>query len=292
MTINDQIFGYGVIGDELLARGEEFRSPHHRPDFIKIFLDGTPPGLSGAFLEPYLPNQYGHDHCGETTMDPGELLGWLRQTAERGISAKIHCTGDAAVREVIDAVAQIRAEGHADILYQIAHGQFIHPDDISRLAELDITIEFSPFLFFPGVIADALGTVRPAEEIQRIAPIRTLIDSGVLVAGGSDWPVSETPYAWEAIHGLVTRSDPYGTRPGQLAPEEAISIGEAIRAFTLSAARACGLDDVPGSLEVGKSADFTVHSANPFEVEPEELVSTAVDQTWFAGTQVYAREQA
>lgn len=292
MTVNDQIFGYGVLGDELISRGEEFRSPHHRPDFIKIFLDGTPPGLSGAFLEPYLPNQYGHNHCGETTMAPDELLDWLRRTAERGISAKIHCTGDAAVRAVIEAVAQIRAEGHADILYQIAHGQFIHPDDVTKLAELNITIEFSPFLFFPGVIADALGTVRPAEEIQRIAPMRTLIDSGVLVAGGSDWPVSETPNAWEAVHGLVTRSDPYGGRPGQLAPEEAISVGEAIRAFTLNAARACGIGDVAGSLESGKSADFAVHSQNPFEVEPTKLVKTVVDQTWFAGVQVYAREQA
>ena len=56
LTVNDQIFGYDPVGEELVARGEEFRSEHHRPDFIKIFLDGVPPARTGAFLEAFLPD--------------------------------------------------------------------------------------------------------------------------------------------------------------------------------------------------------------------------------------------
>lgn len=291
MAVNERIFGYPEVGDALLARRDEFRSEHHRPDFIKIFLDGTPPGRSGAFLHPYLPDAaHGDRFRGDTTMSPDELLGWLRKAAERGVSAKVHCTGDAAVRLVLDAVETLRGEGFTDTIYQIAHGQFIDPADLPRLGRLGVAAEISPFLFFPGVIADALGTVRPADELERIAPIRSLIDTGALVAGGSDWPVSAHPHAWEAIQGLVTREDPYGRRPGTLGAQEAITLAEAIEVFTINGARAMGIDDVTGSLAPGKSADFVVLDRDPFETDVRRLVETTVAETWFAGRQVFARD--
>lgn len=291
MTVNDQIFGYAEIGDALIWRGEEFRGRRHRPDFIKIFLDGTPPAHSGAFLHPYRPDTEHGDHFhGGTTMPPEELLDWLRRAAQAGISAKIHCTGDASVRFVLDAVQTLRAEGLTETKFQIAHGQFIDPADLPRFAELGVTAEISPFLWFPGVIADALGTVRPAEEIQRLQPNRSLIDSGALVAGGSDWPVSESPNAWEGIHGLVTRTDPNQRREGRLAEQEAITLPEAIEVFTINGARAMGVDDVTGSLVAGKSADFVVLDRDPFAEDPDQLVHTTVQQTWFAGEKVYAAD--
>lgn len=290
MTVNDQIFGYGEVGDALISRGEEFRSEHHRPDFIKIFLDGVPPAYTGAFLSPYLPDEEHGDHFhGHTTMPPEELLDWLRKTARKGISAKIHCTGDASVRFVLDAVETLRGEGFADVRYQIAHGQFISRDDLPRFAKLGVTAEISPFLWFPGVIADALGTVRPQSEVQGLQPNRSLIDSGALVAGGSDWPVSETPNAWEGIQGLVTRADPKGQRPGTLGADEAITLPEAIEVFTINGATAMGLGDTTGSLVAGKSADFVVLDRNPLEEDVNRLVDTRVLETWFAGRQVFSR---
>lgn len=290
MTVNDQIFGYADTGDALISRGEEFRGDHHRPDFIKIFLDGVPPAYTGAFLHPYLPDdEHGAHFHGHTTMPPEELLGWLRKTAEQGISAKIHCTGDASVRFVLDAVEAIRAEGHREVRYHIAHGQFIDPADLPRFAELGVTAEISPFLWFPGVIADALGTVRPQSEVQAMQPNRSLIDSGALVAGGSDWPVSETPNAWEGIQGLVTRADPRGQRAGRLGPDQAITLPEAIEVFTINGATAIGLGELTGSLEAGKSADFIVLDRNPLEVDVNTLIDTRVVETWFEGQSVFAR---
>lgn len=288
LLINDQIFGFSPVGEELIAHRDEFRSEHHRPDFVKIFLDGVPPAHSGAFLQPYLPDgAHGAHFHGETTMPAAELRRWLLRTAEQGISAKIHCSGDAAVRMVLDAVQAVRAAGFDEPLYQIAHGQFIAPEDLPRFARLGVIADISPFLWFPGVIADALSTVRPAEEVDGLQPNRSLIDSGALVAGGSDWPVSPTPNAWEGIQGLVTRADPSGTRPGTLGAHEAITLAEAIEVFTINGAEAMGLGAVTGSLEVGKSADFLVLDRDPFQVPEDEIVRTRVLETWFAGDRVF-----
>ena len=291
LLVNDPIFGYPVTGDELIAQGEAHRSEHHRPDFIKIFLDGVPPAHTGAFLEPYLPTpEYGDHFCGATTMPAEELLAQLRSAAARGLGAKIHCSGDAAVRMVLDTVETLRAEGVTQ-RYQIAHGQFIAEADLPRLAALGVSADISPFLWVPGVIPDAIATAVPAERAARMQPNRTLIDSGALVAGGSDWPVSETPDAWEGIEGLVTRADPSGRHPGTLWAEQAITLAEAIEVFTINGARAMGLGEIAGSLEVGKAADFVVLDTNPFEVAAHELAEVRVAQTWFAGERVFAREQ-
>ncbi|CAM3907855.1 amidohydrolase [Kibdelosporangium persicum] len=288
LLVNDPIFGYDPIGAPLLELAGRYRTEHHRPDFVKIFLDGVPPTRTAAFLEPYLPDEV-HGTCfhGATTMSGEELTGWLRTAAKAGFSAKVHCTGDASVRLLLDAVSTIRAEGYTETRFHVAHGQFVHPDDLPRFAELGVAADISPFLWVPGVIPEAIAGVLPAERAARMQPNRALLDSGALVAGGSDWPVSESPNAWEGIAGLVTRQDPYGRRPGALWPAQAITLAEAIEVFTLGGARACGLDDVTGALTPGRSADFVVLDRNPFRTA--DVAGTQAVETWFAGRRVFQR---
>uniref|UniRef100_UPI00398994AC amidohydrolase n=1 Tax=Mycetocola sp. TaxID=1871042 RepID=UPI00398994AC len=289
LLVSDPVLGFSPVGDALIAEAEEYRTTHHRPDFVKIFLDGVPPTRTAAFLEAYLPDRdHGAHHHGVTSMTPDELESWLLRTAESGLSAKIHCTGDAAVRAALDAVQVVREAGFDTPIYQIAHGQFVHPDDRPRFAALGVVADISPFLWFPGVIPNAIADVRPGDIGAEIQPNRALLDAGALVAGGSDWPVSESPNPWEGIHGLVTRADPHGIFPGTLGPDQAISLDEAIAVFSINAARAMGVDDVTGSIAVGKSADFIVLDRDPFTVAPDTLVKTTVTETWFAGTKVYS----
>ena len=291
LLVNDEIFGYAELGEDLVFDGEQYRSAHHRPDFVKIFLDGVPPTRTGAFIEPYLPDDvHGAHHRGETLLDQAELTDWLRRVAAVGLSAKVHCTGDASVHAVLDAVEVLRTEGIAETRYQVSHGQFVHPDDISRFAELGVIAEISPFIWVPGPIVEAIREVLPRDRADRIQPNRSLLDAGATVAGGSDWPVSPSPNPWEGIHGLVTRADPTGAFPGTLWPEQAITLEEAITAFTIGAARAIGLDQETGSLETGKSADFVLLDRDPFAHPVTALAATTVLETWFAGRRVFARD--
>ncbi|WP_053386440.1 amidohydrolase [Leucobacter japonicus] len=293
MLINDEIFGFSDIGEDLVFDGERFRSEHHRPDFVKIFLDGVPPTRTGAFLEPYLPDDAHGDHFrGETLLDPAALTEWLRRVAAVGLSAKIHCTGDASVHAVLNAVEQLRTDGITAPRYQVAHGQFVHPDDIPRFAALGVSADISPFIWVPGPIVEAIREVLPRERADRIQPNRALIDAGAVVAGGSDWPVSPSPNAWEGIHGLVTREDPTGDYPGTLWPEQAITLEEAIAAFTANGAEAMGLGDETGTITPGKSADFVLLDRDPFTHPPHELARTTVTETWFAGRCVFVRRPA
>ncbi len=287
LTVNDEIFGFDPVGEPLVALGEQYRSAHHRPDFVKIFLDGVPPARTALFLEPYLPDEaHGAHYHGTTTMTFDQLHAWLTSVAARGLGAKVHCTGDGTAHLLLDVVQRLRDEG-VQLPVQIAHGQYLSDEDIDRMPRLGVSADISPFIWFPGVIPTALAEVLGHDRAEHAQPNRTLIDKGALVAGGSDWPVSESPNPLEGLQGLVTRADPLRRAPGTLWPEQAITAGEALEVFTINAARAMGLGDETGSLEPGKSADVVVLDRDIIAGPADGIIRARVLQTWFAGRRVY-----
>ena len=278
----------GEMPEELLAMRDDFRSPHFMPDTGKIFLDGVPTSRTAAMLEPYLPDAV-HGCCfrGGTTLTVPQLAKVLADAERRGTRVKIHCTGDASTRAALDAIDVLRSFNGPGLQHHIAHASFIDPAEIPRFAELDVVADLSPPLWFPSVIIEAIRATVAQPIVDRMAPIRSLLEAGALIAGGSDWPVVPDPSPWPAMQGMVTRRDPSGRLEGALCPEQAIGVEDALRAYTINAAQAIGLGDRTGSIEVGKSADLAVLDRQLFAIEPTELGQTRVLQTWFEGRRVH-----
>lgn len=259
-----------------------------RTNFTKLVLDGVPPTQTAGFLGTYLPSpEHGCNYHGLVYNTTEELVDTLRLYREQGRHTKIHCTGDWSVRVAMDAFEVMRTEGSTQH-YHIAHGQFVTPEDRQRMRLLNVVAEVSPFIWFPGVIPSAIAAVLPEEIASKMQPNRHLLDLGVLVAAGSDWPVSADPNPWVGISGLVTRQDPTGQFPGTLWAEQAVTVEEAMRIFSINGAKAAGLDDVVGSIEVGKAANFLFLDRDPFKINTTEIGSTKVLSTYVAGEEVYS----
>jgi hypothetical protein len=283
-------FMFGAAGDELIGIREQFRSRHVSPDFVKFFLDGVPGFKTAAFHEPYLADPIrGCCFRGTTLMSVPDLIRWLGKCEKRGLSVKIHCAGDAAVTQALDAVEVVRSfNGPTQLTHQIAHASYIAPADVKRFAELGVVADLSPIIWYPTFFLEghkaAMGTARA----ERFWPNRNLLEAGASMSGGSDWPVIPNPNPWNGIEGLVTRRNPSGEfGDATLWPEQALDLPTALEIYTVNGARAMQLGGVTGSVEIGKSADLIVLDRNLFEIPADEIADTGVITTYFEGRRVH-----
>ncbi len=286
-------FMFGISGDALFEKRAQYRSTHVRPDFVKFFLDGVPGTRTAAFHEPYRPIPPAQCCCfrGSTTFSFPKLVVWIDKCERLGLAAKIHCTGDAAVSQMLDAVEAVRKlRGPTNLIHHVAHASYIRDEDLPRFAELGVAADLSPFIWYPTTFLEGHKLTMGDERAMRFWPNRSLKAAGALMAGGSDWPVMPNPDPWDGIEGLVTRRNPKGEFPGvALWPEQALDLASALEIFTINSARAVGLGNTIGSLEAGKSADFIVLDRHLFEIPADEIADTRVLQTWFEGRRVYER---
>lgn len=285
-------FLFGLAGDELFALRENYRGPHVKPDFVKIFLDGVPGARTAAFHEAYLEDPI-HGCCfrGKTMVTYPDLVRWLGKCEAQGLAVKIHCAGDAAVSQALDAIDVVRSfNGPTDLIHHIAHASYIHPDDYQRFAELGVAADLSPMIWYPTTFLEGHRAVMGTERAEKFWPNADLIKAGALLAGGSDWPVIPNPDPWNGIEGLVTRENPSGAFAGQaLWKEQAVDVATAVAIFTINSAKAIGIEALTGSLTPGKSADIIVLDQNIFEVPAKRISRTQVLTTYFEGRAVFER---
>ncbi|UWF60494.1 amidohydrolase [Brucella sp. 2716] len=285
-------FMFGLSGDELLALRDEYRTRHVRPNFTKIFLDGVPGARTSAFHDAYLDDGvHPRGYRGETLVTYPDLVQHIDKSEKLGMGLKIHCTGDYAVTEMLDAVEAVRHfNGPAKVMHHIAHASYVRPQDVERFAKLSVVADLSPMMWYPTTFLEGHKEAMGDERATRFWPIADLHKSGALLAGGSDWPVIPVPDPWTGIEGMVTRQNPSGAFPGvALWPEQAIDLATAIRIFTLNSAIAMGIGEETGSIEPGKSADIIVLDQQVFDVAPDRIADTKVLTTYFAGRAVYQR---
>lgn len=265
-----------------------------RADAVKIFADGVieSPSQTAALLAPYL-DATGKPTAnrGPTYVTPEALKQMVYLADSAGFTVHIHAIGDRAVRSALDAFDYTRdARAKAglpasDNRHQIAHLELIDPADYPRFGKLGVIANFQ--LDWADVDAYVRGGTFPylgPERSARLYPARSLRDAGAVIAGGSDWNVS-TFDPFEAMERGVTRRIDRGSQP--LAPDQALTLQDMVDAYTINAARALRQETTTGSLEPGRHADFIVLTKDPFALDPYDIHTVRVGETWVAGKQVY-----
>lgn len=288
----DQAIGLGLrsgLGDHWIRLGA-----------VKLFADGTLGSETAELLRPYT----GKRSTGMQTITTAELDETVRKANTSGIAVIVHAIGDGANRRVLDAIAavqqgsglRVQGSGNSDprtlnpepwkpIPNRIEHCQLLDPEDIPRFAQLGVVASMQPIHCTSDIeIAEKLWGERCATAYAW----KALQQAGAVLAFGSDAPV-ESLNPWYGIHAAVTRRRRDGTPAGGWHAEQCLSLGDALRGFTVGAAYAAGAAHEQGMLRPGMLADMAVLNANPFAVAPDELHRIAADMTFAEGEIVWER---
>ena len=251
---------------------------------LKGFVDGSLGSHTAAFMDPFTDAP---DDTGLLISTEEDLYTWTSGADKAGLHVMVHAIGDRAIRMQLDIFERVAAEhGPRDRRFRIEHAQHIDPADIARFAALEIIPSMQPY----HAIDDgrwAEKVIGP-ERIKTTYAFRSLLDSGARLALSSDWSVAPaTPI--EGIYAAVTRRTLDGRNPDGWVPEQKITVAEALRGYTIDAAYASYEEDLKGSLEPGKLADFVILDRDLTTMAPEEIRDAKVDLTVVGGKVAYER---
>ncbi|MEE9296502.1 MAG: amidohydrolase family protein [Phycisphaerae bacterium] len=255
---------------------------------FKGYMDGSLGSRTAYMYRPYAdsgaPNNYPSGILSEMASPPKELRYMMEQADAAGLQCAVHAIGDEANHILLDAYAAVaRKNGPRDRRHRIEHAQHLFPEDVPRFAELGVVASMQPLhKADDGRYAEgALGKGRLAGSYA----FRSLMDSGALVAFGSDWPVvSCDPF--KGMAAAVTAQ----TLDGKIwIREESITIEEALQAYTVNPAMAGHGESQLGTIEVGKLADMVILSQDILHVNPERIADTQAVMTIVGGKIVFDR---
>lgn len=249
---------------------------------VKMFADGALGPRTATMIAPYedAPGNYGI-----VVTDKEEMMENASEASENGLSVTVHAIGDRANHDVLDVYEAVRQEESArqtdyHLRHRIEHVQILHPDDLGRLAKLNVIASMQPIHATSDMeMADSYW----GERAQYSYAWRTLLDSGATLVFGTDAPV-ELIKPIPGIHAAVTRRRADGS-PGVDGwyPEQRLSMAETIHAYTMAAAITSGQERTQGSITAGKLADLTVFDRDLFDIPPDELLEVNVAGTVVGG---------
>ena len=286
--IYGMISGSGGTFDELSKNGpiKSYANDMLALRSVKLYSDGALGSRGAAMLQPYSDDP---GNVGLLFMEQEQMDAAVSKVVGKGFQANIHAIGDAGNRQVLDALEKAQNEhGDQGLRNRVEHAQIVSLTDIPRFKELDIIASMQP--------THATSDKNMAED--RVGPQRikggyawkTFLEQGTVVAAGSDFPV-EHSNPFFGLYSAVTRMDHSGNPEGGWYPNESLTRQEALRAFTIDAAYAAHQEDVLGSVEAGKWADFILLDENYFEIPASEIWKIKVHETWVAGKKVYSSEK-
>jgi predicted amidohydrolase YtcJ len=264
---------------------EIYRGPHLKSTTAKIFVDGVIESHTAALLEPYL------DRPGDRGLpliepEPYNKLAVALDAA--GFQIHVHAIGDRAIRMTLDAFeAARRANGAKDLRHHICHLELIDPADIPRFKALGVVANFQSLWAWPDPYITKLTIpILGPERSRWLYPIGSVLKTGAVIAGGSDWSVSSAN-PLDAIQVAVTRRGPNEPSGPAWIPEELVDLRTMMAAYTTNGAYLSHEENARGSIGPGKIADLIVLDKNLFKILAAEIHSVRVLLTLFEGRVVY-----
>ena len=251
---------------------------HLRLGPIKIFVDGGFTGPAAFTKKPYKGET---EYRGKLSLAPEELRRIIREAHAANWQLGIHAIGDAAIELTIDELAAALDESpRSDHRHYLNHFTVMpSAEAMDKMAEYDIAITQQPN--FTYTLDGRYSEYLDGDRLQHNNPLRTPMDHGIHVAISSDiLPIGPMV----GIYAAVTRKGMSGNVYGA---DEALTVMEALRGYTLYGAYLTFEDDQKGSLEPGKLADMIVLDQDILTIDPDHIMEINVEQTWLGGKLVY-----
>jgi predicted amidohydrolase YtcJ len=251
---------------------------------IKLYSDGALGSRGAALLAPYSDDP---GNTGLLVSAPAHIQRVTTGALRRGFQVGVHAIGDKGNRTVLDAYdAALKSVPVADHRLRIEHAQVVSAEDIARFASLGVI----PSMQASHQTSDmrwAEARVGP-ERIKGAYAWRSLLNTGVVIPNGTDFPVEEVnPLI--TFHSSVSRQDATNWPSGGWYPSQVMTRDEALRSITIWPAFAGFQEKLMGSITPGKYADFVILDKDIMTIPAEQILDTRVESTWIAGRSVYQR---
>lgn len=288
-TLKTRIYGCSTLNGykrwEATGVRHAFGDMMLRVGCLKGYADGSLGSTTAWFFDPYL------DAPSSTGLAMEDVTTTMRQTIQdadkAGLQVRIHAIGDRANATILDHFQNVaNANGNADRRFTIEHAQHMRMDDLRRFAGQKVVASMQPF----HIIDDGRWAWKRLDEkrLKGTYAFRTILDTGGVLAFGSDSPVAPLNPLW-GVYGAVTRRTLDDKNPGGWIPEQKISVEETVRAFTWGSAFAEFQEDWKGTLEPGKVADFVILSDDIFTIDPVKIRDVTVVKTVVDGRVVFEK---
>lgn len=258
-----------------------------RTGSLKAFADGSLGSSTALFFEHY-ENEPANRGLAMENVTNGSLKKWALDADKNGLQLCIHAIGDSAnylMLQMFDEI--VKNNPKWDRRFRIEHAQHIRKSDLSKFKELGVIASVQPYhCIDDGVWAEKrIGK----ERIKETYPFKSFLDNGITMCFGSDWYVAPLNAIY-GIYAAVTRRTLDEKNPEGWIPEQKISVEDAIKCYTLNNAYAAFEENIKGSIEPGKFADFVVLDENLLKIAPEKIRSVKVEMTILGGKTVYWRK--
>ena len=274
---------------ERLARtgvGAAFGDPMLRIGGLKGFSDGSLGSSTAWFFDAYEGAADNFGLPADEMFPEGAMLERVRAADRAGLQVMVHAIGDRANDAMLTTFEQVsRANGERDRRFRIEHAQHVRLGDIPRFARARVIASMQPY----HVADDGRWAEKRIgrKRLRGTYAFRSLLDAGVMLAFGSDWTVAPLD-PMQGIAAAVTRQTLDGKNPKGWIPDQKITVEEAVRAYTVSAAYAEYAEKIKGTITPGKLADLVILSDNIFEIPAEQISTAKVLWTIMDGRLVYS----